>query len=239
MLALCARVSGKTTMANVVAKIMLKMKLMQTDKVVFVNNPLELLAGYVGQTPAKVDAKVEEARGGCLFIDEAYSILKDGSNAGGSGKESSSSGSFAREAIDTIMKHLDPPSCTFIFAGYEKPMSEFLKMNEGLSRRIPYRFHFEPYTVQQLAAIFRVMCDAKGEMLAEGVAEKIEKMLQSLPEQQLLQQNAGLVSNWLSFAQMERDDRVDVDDATRNPDLASTLEAQDLEKALDNVRNAA
>lgn len=57
-------------MANLVSKIMLKMKLVSSDKVVFVNNALELLGSYVGQTPAKVDAKVAEAAGGIFFIDE-------------------------------------------------------------------------------------------------------------------------------------------------------------------------
>lgn len=57
-------------MANLVSKIMLKMKLVSSDKVVFVNNSLELLGSYVGQTPAKVDAKVMEAKGGIVFIDE-------------------------------------------------------------------------------------------------------------------------------------------------------------------------
>jgi DNA polymerase III gamma/tau subunit len=61
--------TGKTTMANLVASIMLKMQLVTTDKVVFVNNALDLLGQYVGQTPAKVDAKVDEAKGGVLFID--------------------------------------------------------------------------------------------------------------------------------------------------------------------------
>ena len=82
--------TGKTTMANVVATIMLKMKLVSTDKVVFVNNSLELIGSYVGQTPAKVDAKIEEAKGGVIFIDEAYSIVKE------SGATHSSSGSFGK-----------------------------------------------------------------------------------------------------------------------------------------------
>jgi hypothetical protein len=45
-------------------------------QVVFVNNALELIAQYSGQTPVKVDKKVAEAKGGVLFIDEAYSIVK-------------------------------------------------------------------------------------------------------------------------------------------------------------------
>jgi hypothetical protein len=65
---LCCPFLGKTTMANLVSKIMLKMKLLSSDKVVFVNNSLELIGSYVGQTPAKVDAKVGEAKGGIIFI---------------------------------------------------------------------------------------------------------------------------------------------------------------------------
>lgn len=82
-------------MANVVAKVLVKMKLLTTDKVVFVNNPLELLAGYVGQTPAKVDAKIEEAAGGCIFIDEAYSLLKEASGNIGGGSTGNTA-SFAK-----------------------------------------------------------------------------------------------------------------------------------------------
>ena len=168
--------TGKTSMASLVAKLMTKMRLVKSPKVVFVNNSLELIAAYSGQTAGKVDAKVEDAKGtqistvmrritcydkikftlafemlgfyfvfifisqcriylflklsyllylilfcvhfaflccdihlgGVLFIDEAYSIVK----------KDSSNDTFGREAIDTIMKHLDPPACVFIFAGY-------------------------------------------------------------------------------------------------------------------------
>jgi hypothetical protein len=217
-------------MANVVAKIMLKMKLVSTDKVVFINNSLELIGSYVGQTPAKVDAKVEEAKGGVIFIDEAYSIVKDG------GSREGSSGSFGREAIDTIMKHLDPPSCVFIFAGYEKPMNEFLKVNEGLARRIPYRYSFEPYNEDQLMQIFVVMCESKGESLEDGLVSHFLSLLNSLPKDLIDSQNAGLIANWVSFAQMERDDRISIEEAEKNPSIASLLTAPDFETAVTKLK---
>ena len=71
-------------------------------------------------------------------------------------------------AISTILKHLDPPTVVFIFAGYEKPMEDFLRVNEGLARRIPYRYQFEAYNIQQLGQIFRVMCDSKGDLEMTG-----------------------------------------------------------------------
>lgn len=222
--------AGKTTMANLVSKIMLKMKLVASDKVVFVNNALELLGSYVGQTPAKVDAKVMEAKGGIVFIDEAYSCMPKGGDRDGNG------GQFGREAIDTIMKHMDPPTAVFIFAGYEKPMEDFLRVNEGLARRIPYRYQFEAYNIDQLCQIFKVMCDSKGEMLESGVIDEVPRMLGSIDEAMLSTQNAGLIGNWVSFAQGERDDRVDIDEALANPDLASTLSEFDLLAALVRVK---
>jgi hypothetical protein len=135
------------------------------------------------------------------------------------------------------MKHLDPPSAVFIFAGYEKPMEDFLRMNEGLARRIPYRYQFDAYTVEQLCQIFNVMCDSKGEVLESGVSSgDIGGLLASIDPVMLSTQNAGLVQNWLSFAQGERDDRVDIDEALANPDLASTLALADLTAALVRVK---
>lgn len=131
---------------------------------------------------------------------------------------------------------MDPPTVVFIFAGYEKPMEDFLRVNEGLARRIPYRYQFEAYTIDQLVQIFHVMCASKGEMLMEGVTDQIASMLRSIDESMLTTQNAGLVLNWLSFAQGERDDRVDIDEALANPDLASTLAADDLTAALVRVK---
>jgi len=221
-------------MANVVSKIMLKMRLVSNDKVVFVNNSLELLGSFVGQTPAKVDAKVAEACGGIMFIDEAYSIVKEG------GTREGSSGSFGREAIDTLMKHLDPPSCIFIFAGYEKPMNDFLKVNEGLARRIPYRYQFEAYNLEQLLAIFKVMCESKGEALESNVVEEVEILLKEEIGSQLIEnQNAGLISNWVSFAQVERDDRVDLEAAEKNPELASLLCACDFKASIEKLKSMA
>ena len=146
--------------------------------------------------------------------------------------------SFGKEAIETLMKHMDPPSCVIILAGYEKPMEAFLKVNPGLARRLPYRYSFTPYTCQQLSDILEVMCASKGEVLDVGVQENVVPMLQSLSGKQRAEQNAGLCSNWVSFAQIERDDRIDIAEARRNPAIASLLKLEDFVKALDKVRQS-
>ncbi len=221
--------TGKTSMANLVARIMLKMQLVASQKVVFVNNSLELLAGFAGQTAGKVDSKVAEAKGGVLFIDEAYSIVKS--------QDGPQKDSFGKEAIETIMKHLDPPSCVFVFAGYTQPMNEFLRVNEGLARRIPYRYTFEAYTIEQLVQICKIVCSSKGELLEEGILEKLPKALAALDETARTTHNAGLISNLVSFAQIERDRRIDIDEAIANPQIAGMLTWVDFEAAFPALVN--
>jgi len=122
-----------------------------------------------------------------------------------------------------------------IFAGYEKPMEDFLRVNEGLSRRIPFRYTFEAYSLEQLLEIFTVMQKAKGETLASDVMDHIPEMLNALPAEMLETHNAGLINNWLSFAQVERDARIDIAEAEKNPELASLLILDDLELAMEKL----
>ena len=216
-------------MAKVMAKIMVKMGLLDTNKVIFVNNALELIAGHVGHTAPRVDAKCNEAAGGVLFIDEAYSI------AGKSGSSDSTS-SFHREAIDTLMKHLDPPTCVFIFAGYEKEMGEFLGGNQGLARRIPFRYNFEAYSPHDLSKILLHMIAAKGESVDQGMGRKLEKLLkEKIPQQMRETQNAGLIGNWLAFAQMHRDSHLDLNKAQKSPHLACHLSLDNFKGSLERL----
>lgn len=111
---------------------------------------------------------------------QAYSIVKERDKD-----------SFGKEAIETIMKHLDPPTCVFIFAGYQKPMDDFLQVNQGLARRIPYRYNFHAYNDSDLTKIFSVMCDAKAEILGPDVLANFPKLLAQVSPHQRATQNAG------------------------------------------------
>ena len=100
----------------------------------------DLVAGYVNQTSIKTAKKIKEARGGILFVDEAYQLtqaLQRGQS------------DFSGGAIDEMMKVMNESgrkACTFVFAGYKKEMDEFVQYNAGLESRIKYRFHFDDYT---------------------------------------------------------------------------------------------
>src|SRR5699024_7064341 len=83
---------------------------------------------------------LERARGGVLFVDEAYSLYQEQNNE------------FAQEAVDTIITFMEDnrDSTVIIFAGYPNQMQDFLNMNPGLKSRIPNRFEFDDYTEEQI-----------------------------------------------------------------------------------------
>ncbi|HEL0698099.1 AAA family ATPase [Streptococcus equi] len=143
--------TGKTTVARLLGKVLyLNGALSGKDfKFIEVSEP-DLISQNIGGTAIQTKAYLDQARGGILFIDEAYTLhKKDGTG-------------FGQEAINTIMKYMEDyrNEIMIIFAGYTKEMEEFLKTNPGLLSRAPNRFIFEDYTAQEII------------QLGEGLLEK-------------------------------------------------------------------
>ena len=101
----------------------------------------------MGQTAIKTQKKIEEAMGGVLFIDEAYTLNQEGEN-------------FGQEAIDTILKAMEDHRDKFIVivAGYTELMKAFVESNPGLKSRFNKYFEFPDYTVDELQDIFKMQC---------------------------------------------------------------------------------
>lgn len=85
--------TGKTTVARLLSKIYKKLGVLEKGQLVEVDRS-GLVAGYVGQTAIKTQEKINEAMGGVLFIDEAYTLAK-GEN------------DFGQESIDTLLKAME------------------------------------------------------------------------------------------------------------------------------------
>ena len=143
--------TGKTMMARIVGEVLYEMGILNTKDVVETDRA-GLVAGYVGQTALKTKTVIEQAIGGVLFIDEAYSLV--------SGAESND---FGREAIDTLVKDMDDnrDRLVVILAGYSNEMQKFLNMNPGLKSRFPNIIEFPNYSVEELMIITENMLAEK------------------------------------------------------------------------------
>jgi SpoVK/Ycf46/Vps4 family AAA+-type ATPase len=127
--------TGKTTVARALGSIFNSLGLLPDDRVVEVKGA-DLTAGYVGQTKDIVNNKMTEARGGVLFIDEAYALDYSRPNASG----------FAQEAVETLLANLTSTNykgkMVVVLAGYAQQIDGLLKCNPGLTRRFPERIDF-------------------------------------------------------------------------------------------------
>ncbi len=137
--------TGKTTVAKLVGQIYHSMGLLSRGHTVETNRA-KLVGEYIGMTEQKTLDAVEEARGGVLFIDEAYTLVQ--SNDPGSRD-------FGKEVINALLTVLSEPNpdIIIIMAGYEDKMNSMLKTNPGLKDRFPLTFHFEDYTADELMEI--------------------------------------------------------------------------------------
>ena len=138
--------TGKTTVARLLSKIYKQLGALEKGQLVEVDRA-GLVAGYVGQTALKTKEKIDEAMGGILFIDEAYTLAKGGND-------------FGQEAIDTVLKAMEDNRENFvvIVAGYPEPMEQFLESNPGLKSRFNKNIIFEDYSKEELLSIFKVFC---------------------------------------------------------------------------------
>jgi energy-coupling factor transporter ATP-binding protein EcfA2 len=136
--------TGKTTVARILAKIYKGLGILEKGHLVEVDRE-GLVAGYVGQTAIKTGDKINEAMGGVLFIDEAYSL------ASGRGSQYD----FGSEAIQIILKRMEDLRGKFgvIVAGYTENMQEFVNSNPGLKSRFDKYFMFEDYSHNEMFSI--------------------------------------------------------------------------------------
>lgn len=133
--------TGKTTVAKLVGEIYHNMGLLSKGHTVETNRS-KLVGEYIGVTEKKTLEAIEEARGGVLFIDEAYTLVSNESDTKDFGKE-------VLNALLTVLSEPEPDMIV-IFAGYEDKMTAMMKTNPGLKDRFPLTFHFDDYSAAEL-----------------------------------------------------------------------------------------
>lgn len=160
--------TGKTTVARLIAKLYRQLGVLEEGQLIEVDRG-GLVAGYVGQTALKTQEKIDEAMGGVLFIDEAYTLAKGGSD-------------FGQEAIDTILKAMEDKRESFvvIVAGYSEPMERFLESNPGLKSRFNKNIQFEDYSKSELISILKLFCTQNDMVLTTETEQQIDCYLEWL-----------------------------------------------------------
>ena len=167
--------TGKTTVARLLGAILHDAGLLSRGHVIEVTDK-DLIGEYVGGSGPRVAAKVEEAMGGILFIDEAYNLITAIGAAG-------VSNSFSMSAITTLVQLMETHKGDFmvIAAGYPKEMQEFINFNPGLQSRFRETIHFENFTDEELAEVFAGFADKNKYTLAEGTRETLVKVMHDAP----------------------------------------------------------
>ena len=161
--------TGKTTVARIMADVFKTLGIVARGQLVEADRA-KLVAGYSGQTAIKTNQLVDQAMGGVLFIDEAYTL------------KSNDGDSFGAEAIDTLLKRLEDDRGKFIciVAGYTDQMHDFIDSNPGLKSRFTQTIHFDDYTPDELTQIFINLAKGKNFTVDDETQSAIHREFEQL-----------------------------------------------------------
>ncbi|NLU68183.1 right-handed parallel beta-helix repeat-containing protein [Streptomyces sp. HNM0574] len=163
--------TGKTTVARLYGEILHALEVLQTGHLVEVSR-VDLVGEHIGSTAIRTQEAFDRARGGVLFIDEAYALSpEDG------GRD------FGREAIDTLVKLMEDhrDEVVVIVAGYTEEMERFLAVNPGVASRFSRTITFGDYDSEELLLIVRQQADEHEYRLGEGTSEALLEYFEKLP----------------------------------------------------------
>jgi stage V sporulation protein K len=207
--------TGKTTVARLVARIYRTLGLLPLGQLIEVDRST-LVSGYVGQTAIQVRETLERARGGVLFIDEAYALATNGG------------ADFGAEAVSTLVKGMEDmrDSLAVIAAGYPEPMEAFLESNAGLRSRFTTFIEFPDYSTEELLAIFDRLCVEHGITTRPEARTQIQALIQ-VTSGSANHGNARLIRNLFEEMFRRMSVRASADGVIETHEI-STFEAEDV-----------
>lgn len=216
--------TGKTTVAKQLGKIYKEMGLLTKGHVHEVDRSI-LVAEYIGQTAPKTKKAIEDARGGILFIDEAYSLSRKGDD----------SKDFGKEVIEILLKEMSdgPGNIAVIVAGYPEEMKGFLASNPGLKSRFNHHFTFDDYQPEEMMEIAKLGFETRKLKIDEKANEYLfTKFTQSYRDRDRTFGNARFVMSVVDEAKMNMGLRLmkSTDVNTLTEDQLSTIALEDIQK---------
>lgn len=167
--------TGKTTVARIYGELLAALGVLPGGPFREVSRR-DLVGQYLGHTAEKTAAAFDRARGGVLFIDEAYTLSR----------QFGTGGDFGQEAIDTLVKLMEDhrDEVAVIAAGYTSDMEQFLDANAGLASRFAKTIEFESYSPEQLVVIVQRMARNDEYLLAPDVEKVLFEHFASIERDQ-------------------------------------------------------
>lgn len=209
--------TAKTTVARLFAEILKDEKVLSTGNFIETGRA-DLVGDHVGATAKLVKKKFKEAQGGVLFIDEAYSLC-DGYKGG-----------YGDEAINTLVQEMENQrdDVIVIFAGYPKPMKEFLDRNPGMLSRIAFQVEFEDYSLDELCEITWLMLSQKKMTITETAMKKLRAIYEAVREENNYG-NGRFVRKMLVEAEMNLAERIlQMGEVEITNEMITTIEEMDI-----------
>ncbi len=220
--------TGKTSIARLLGKFFKAIGLLENGHVIEVDRA-DLVGEYIGETAQKTDKVINQALGGILFIDEAYSLKKD------------SSQDFGQEAIDIILKRMEDHKNKFfvIAAGYPLLMQNFLGSNPGLKSRFTHFFTFEDYSSEELTQIYKIFA-SKEKYIISKETEKF--LLESLEKNSSKSDesfgNARFVRNLFNQSKVELSKRYQMlEESAKDFSTLNSLSKDDIRTSFSIIEN--
>ncbi|MEV6327648.1 right-handed parallel beta-helix repeat-containing protein [Streptomyces sp. NPDC051909] len=164
--------TGKTTVARLYGEVLAALGVLERGHLVEVSR-VDLVGEHIGSTAIRTQEAFDRARGGVLFVDEAYALAPEDS-----GRD------FGREAIDTLVKLMEDhrDAVVVIAAGYTAEMERFLTVNPGVASRFSRTITFTDYVPEELLRIVEQQAEEHEYRLAEGSGEALVKYFAELPK---------------------------------------------------------
>ena len=216
--------TGKTTVARILGKIFSEEKILSDKKNFVEAQRNDLIGEYVGQTAPKTQRMINEALGGVLFIDEAYSIASYINDEAGR--------DYGAECIATLLKGMEDhrDELCVILAGYTDEMERMLNVNPGFESRIQFVINFPDYTAEELYMIFKGLCKKEDYKISSNVKKNLVKYFEIAKKSKNFS-NARFVRSLFEKIKIEQANRVIKEKENRN-----LVKLEDVLKAISETK---